>query len=108
MRSKESLNCNSPSSESGKSQDDALHHVSCTTLVSSNQMRPASRIPQSSSRGTALIVVLITLASIGLVGALFYLKKINFKPSSSLLDTVSRKVQYTTIGHHEDEVEVEV
>ncbi|KAJ1532392.1 hypothetical protein ONE63_000992 [Megalurothrips usitatus] len=106
VRNKESLNCNSSSAVKENSKEDAMQHVSCTMHTSILPVGAKSPSPpQSVGRGTALTAVLLTIAGIGLIVALIYLKRMHFQPRcSSLLDTVSRKVQYTTIGHHEDEV----
>lgn len=106
VRKRDSLSCKSSTPENN-SKDDAFHHVSCTTLHSTPILKLPENISPSMSRGTALTVVSMSLVVVGIVAALLYLKKIQFKPrGSSLLDTVSRKVQYTTIGHHEEEVDV--
>lgn len=106
VRNKDSLVCNPSSVVNGNTQEDAFQHVSCTTLHKASTPAIAKVTAQGMGRGTSLLVVLLALAGVALVIGLIYLKRIQFKPHRGLLDTVSRKVQYTTIGHHEEEVDV--
>ncbi|XP_026272278.1 carboxypeptidase N subunit 2 [Frankliniella occidentalis] len=108
VRRKESLSCTHSSAAQSNSKDDAYQHVSCTTLHTSVTSTSIDNAAQGFHSGTALSLVLVSLAIIAFAILFIYRKRINFKPrgQGSLLDTVSRKVQYTTIEHHEEEVDV--
>lgn len=115
VRNKASLNCQVPSTVQGNNKEDAHQHVTCATLYTPlvQQKGPALQGAQAQGtqggigRGTALSLVLLSIAVVGLVVTILFLKRVHYKPRcSSLLDTVSRKVQYTTIGNHEEEVDV--
>ncbi|KAK3925680.1 Trophoblast glycoprotein [Frankliniella fusca] len=108
VRRKESLSCTHSSSVRSNTKDDAYAHVSCTTLHTSATSKSEDNSEQSFHGGTALTLVLLSLAGIIFLVLFVYRKRLNFKPHGqrSLLDTVSRKVQYTTIEHHEEEVDV--
>lgn len=113
VRKKESLNCQGPTAVAGNNKEDALQHVSCATLHTSlvPQKTEGSQVTLGTQggmgRGTVLSLFLLSIAGVGLLLTILFLKRACCKPRcSSLLDTVSRKVQYTTIGHHEEEVDV--
>lgn len=106
VRNKDSLVCNPSTTVHSNTKEDAFQYVSCTLLHKTATSTIAKVTSPGMTRGTSLLVVLLALAGVALVIGIIYLKRIQFKPRRGLLDTVSRKVQYTTIGHHEEEVDV--
>ena len=106
VRNKESLNCQGPSTLAENKKEDALQHVSCTLVHTVHSSFTPQQVQGGIGRGAALSLTLLSLAVVGLVVTLFFMKRAYFKPRCSLLDTMSRKVQYTTIGHHEEEADV--